>query len=271
MYVSTRLGRWFYEVRGTQLRASDATIVLWHSFLCDGGMWDGQVEALAALGRVVVFDGPGHGKSEPAPKFTLDDNTRALEDALDVVAPGPVVLAGLSWGGMLGMRLALLDPGRVRALVLIDTNADPEERRRQLKYRAMLAIYERAGVPRWLVDKQVAPIMFGKKTVRERPAIVDAFYRDVNGYSRAGVMTAAKAIFWREDIVPRLGNVRAPSLVLCGRDDAATPVARSETIARAIPGARLELISDAGHLSALEEPAAVRDAMVPFVRDHLGV
>jgi 3-oxoadipate enol-lactonase len=269
LYVSTRIGRWFYEVRGEKLRASDATIVLWPSFLCDGGMWDGQLDALTKVGRVIVFDPPGHGKSEPSPKFSLDDNARALVDALDAISPGPVVMAGLSWGGMLAMRLALLDPKRVRAMVLIDTNADPEETGKQLKYRAMLALYRRAGVPRWLVEKQVAPIMFGKKTVRERPEIVERFYLDINGYSRPGVLAAAKAIFWREDISEAIARVTAPTLVICGEDDTATPVARSETIARKIKGARLQLIANAGHLSAIEEPKAVCDAMLPFIQTHL--
>lgn len=269
MYVPTRIGRWFYEERGAKRREGDATIVLWHSFLCDGGMWDGQLADLSALGRVIVFDGPGHGKSEPAPKFSLDDNTRALVDALDELAPGPVVMAGLSWGGMLAMRLALIHPQRVRAMVLVDTNAAAEEAGKQLKYRAMLALYRRAGVPRMLVDKQVAPIMFGRRTVRERPELVERFFLDVNGYSRPGVLTAARAIFWRDDIVPLLGRIETPTLVLCGEEDRATPVACSETIARAIPGARLQLIANAGHLSAVEEPKAVSDAMAPFVRDHL--
>ncbi len=270
MYVSTRLGRWFYQERGTKHRESDATIVLWHSFLCDGGMWDGQIDALAALGRVIVFDGPGHGKSEPAPPFTLDDNTRALVDALDTVAAGPIVMGGLSWGGMLSMRLSLLEPKRVRAQVLIDTNSDHEETGKQLKYRAMLALYRRAGLPRWLVDKQVAPIMFGPKTMATRPDLVSRFFLEVNGYSRPGVLNAAKAIFWRDAVTGTLGRITTPTLVLCGTNDRATSVARSQTIARNIPGARLELIADAGHLSAIEEPEAVRDAMVPFIREHLG-
>lgn len=269
MYVSTRLGRWFYEERGTKRRESDATIVLWHSFLCDGGMWDGQIDALAKIGHVIVFDGPGHGKSEPPPPFTLDDNTRALVDALDTIAKGPVVMAGLSWGGMLSMRLSLLEPKRLRAQVLMDTSSDPEEMGRQIKYRAMLALYRRAGVPRWLVDKHIAPIMFGPKTVAGRPDLVERLFCEVNGYSRVGVLNAAKAIFWREGVTGTLGRITTPTLVLCGSEDKATPVVCSRTIARNIPGARLLLIAGAGHLSAVEAPEAVCDAMIPFVCGHL--
>ncbi len=269
MYVSTRLGRWFYEDRGSKHRETDATIVLWHSFLCDGGMWDGQLAALAELGRVVVIDGPGHGKSEPSPRFTLDDNTRALVDALDVIAKGPIVMAGLSWGGMLAMRLALAAPERMLAMVLIDTNANAEEAAKRLKYRAMVSLFRRAGVPRWLMEKQIAPIMFGPRTLRERKEIVERFFLDVNGYSRLGVAHAARAIFGREDITDQLARIDTPTLVVCGREDKATPVARSETIARGIRGARLEVIDHAGHLSAVEEPKALCDVMAPFVREHL--
>lgn len=269
MYVSTRLGRWFFEERGAKRKEGDATIVLWHSFLCDGGMWEALEPRLAELGRVVVFDGPGHGKSELPPPFSLDDNTRALVDALDAIAKGPIVMAGLSWGGMLAMRLALLEPARMRAMVLFDTNADPEQTGKQLKYRAMLELFARAGAPRWLVEKQVAPIMFGKKTCRERNHLVERFYLDLNGFSRLGVKRAAKAIFWREDIVSKLPRIAAPTLVVCGKDDAATPVARSAVIAKGIPGARLEIIEDAGHLSTLEEPEAVWRVMEPFLRAHV--
>jgi len=80
-YVRTRLGRWFYEERGASIRSSDPTIVLWPSLLCDGGMWKNQIEPLASCGRVVVFDGPGHGKSEVPPPFSLEDNADALTDA----------------------------------------------------------------------------------------------------------------------------------------------------------------------------------------------
>src|SRR5262249_12807962 len=112
MYVSTRLGRWYYEERGKARDDGDA-IVLWPSFLCDGGMWDAQVAPLAGVSRVIVFDGPGHGKSEVPPPFSLDDNARALLDALDALGVKRFAMAGLSWGGMVGMRVAVLAPERV--------------------------------------------------------------------------------------------------------------------------------------------------------------
>ena len=77
-YVRTRLGRLFYEERGESRRPGDPAILLLHGLLFDGGMWRGQIEALSALGRVIIMDGPGHGKSEPPPRFTMEEHADAL-------------------------------------------------------------------------------------------------------------------------------------------------------------------------------------------------
>src|SRR6187431_2562857 len=137
-YVATRLGRWYFEERGvdapgrrrtnggaTRGNGPDAgAIVLCHGLLYDGSQWEPQIEALAPLGRLVVIDGPGHGKSEVPPPFSLDDHTRAFVDALDTLGIGKATVVGLSWGGMLAMRLAIGHPMRVAALALIDSSAE---------------------------------------------------------------------------------------------------------------------------------------------------
>jgi 3-oxoadipate enol-lactonase len=266
MYVRTRLGRWFYEERGAAKRSGDATIVLWPSLLCDGGMYRHQIEPLAELGRVVVFDGPGHGKSEVPPPFSLEDNAEALVDALGELRADRVVLVGLSWGGMLGMRLALRHPSRVRALALLDTSAEPEHPVRVVKYRLFVSVSRRVGLPPAVVDKQIAPLFFAPATLRERPELVERFVRTANGFPREGVARAALAVVvHRKDVLGRLDAIRAPTLVLCGRDDRATEPVHSERIAQRIAGARLVYVDGAGHLSTLEQPAAVNDALVPFV------
>jgi 3-oxoadipate enol-lactonase len=270
-YLRTRLGRWFYEERGAARRASDPAIVLWPSLLCDGGMWRGQVEPLSALGRVVVLDPPGHGKSEVPPPFTLEDNAEALRDALGELRVDAAVLVGLSWGGMVGMRMALRHPSRVRALALLDTSAEPEHRLRAVKYRVFVSFARRFGLPPALVDREIVPVMFSERTRREKPELVERFVRAANGFSREGLARATLAVdIHRKGILARLGDVRVPTLVVCGREDRATEPACSERIAARIPGARLVWIDGAGHLSALEQPQAVNAALVPFVREQMG-
>jgi 3-oxoadipate enol-lactonase len=232
-------------------------------------MWDAQVGPLSELGRVIVFDGPGHGKSEDPPVFTLEDNARALGDALDALGVKKVVMVGLSWGGMMGMRLALLDPKRVVALALIDTSASREIVGKQLKYRAMLSTFRRVSLPPFLVETQVAKAMFSPYTLRSRRELVERFSNDLSGFSREGVYRVGRAIFWRDGIEPKLGSITARTLVLHGTDDAAIPVDRARIMADRIPGARLAMIEGAGHLSAVEEPEAVNAQLVPFVREAM--
>ena len=270
-YVRTRLGRWFYEERGIARRSGDPAVVLWPSLLFDGGMWKYQIEPLAALGRVVVFDGPGHGKSEVPPPFTLEDNADALTDAFGELQIDKAIFVGLSWGGMLGMRLALQHPQRVRALALLDANAEEEERLRRVKYRAFISFGRRFGIPKMLADAQLAPIYFAEGTRAGQPELIERWVRTVNGFSRDGTARASLAVVvHRKDILARIGSIRAPTLVLCGSEDRATEPVHSERIAQRIRGARLVTVEGAGHLSALERPQAVNDALVPFVRSQLG-
>ncbi|HEY1954041.1 MAG TPA: alpha/beta fold hydrolase [Polyangiaceae bacterium] len=266
MYVPTRLGRLYYEEHGQARRAEDAAIVLWPSFLTDGGMWDEQVRPLSDLGRVLVLDPPGHGKSDVPPPFSLDDNARALADALDALGAKRAVLVGLSWGGMIAMRLAALAPDRVAGLALLDTSAAPETMRNRVQYRAMLSTFRRVGFPSWGAERRIIPLYFAEETIRTRPELPKRFWSDAVGFSREGVYKSGKAIFQRDDFRPKLNGIRTPTLVMCGAEDRATPPERAEEIARGISGAELVSVAGAGHLSAIEQPERVNAALIPFVR-----
>lgn len=266
-YVRTRLGRLFYEERGEPRRPGDPAIVLCHGLLFDGGMWRGQVEPLSALGRVIVIDGPGHGNSEPPPRFMLEENADALFDAFGDLGVSSALMVGLSWGGMLAMRLALQHPTKVAGLALLDTSAERQTLAERVRHRAFIALHRRVGFPYSLYLKEVAPEMFAQRTIRERPDLVETAYRRFMGFGREGSSRAALAVLvHRTSILERLTNVRAPTLVMCGREDVATPPERSEAIAKAIPGARLVQLDGVGHMSALEDPDAVNQHLVPFAR-----
>ena len=265
-YVRTRLGRLFYEERGAQRRPGDPAIVLLHGLLFDGGMWRGQVEPLAALGRVIVIDGPGHGRSEPAPRFVLEDHADALFDAFGDLGVRRAIVVGLSWGGMVGMRLALQHPAKVAGLAVLDASAEVETLAKRVKYRAFLAMHRRFGFPYSLYEKEIAPEMFSARTRSENPALVEAAYRRAMGFDRGGMTRAAIAVLvHRKNILPQISRIRTPTLVMCGAEDEATPRARSEAIANAIPNAKLVVVEGLGHMSALEDPAAVNAHLVPFV------
>ena len=246
--------------------------MLLHGLLFDGGMWRKQVEPLSALGRVVIIDGPGHGKSEAPPRFTLEDHADALSiDAFGELGIKKAILVGLSWGGMISMRAAIQHPMRVAAIALIDTSAEGETLRDKVKFRAFIAFARRYGVPRWFVERELAHLMFGPRTLAERgPELITQFTRTVNGYPRDGMARAALAVsVHRKDVTPKLRGIAAPTLVVCGRDDRATPPSKSQSLAAKIRDARLEWIMDCGHMSAIERPDELNALVVPFVREHI--
>lgn len=265
-YVRTRLGRLFYEERGAKKRSGDPEIVLLHGLLFDGGMWRGQIEAMAALGRVLVIDGPGHGKSERPPRFSLEDHAEALSDAFGELGVRRAVVVGLSWGGMLAMRLALQHPAKVAALALLDTSAEAEPLANRLKYRTFIAVHRRVGFPYAFFEKELAPLMYSRRTLAEDAELLAATYRRTMGFDREGVARAALAVVvHRKSVLSELRRIHVPTLVLCGSEDNATPLPRSEAIANAIGGARLVVLDGVGHMSALEDPAAVNAHLLPFV------
>jgi 3-oxoadipate enol-lactonase len=266
-YVRTRLGRWFCEERGVAKRPRDPVIVLLHGFLFDGRMWKGQVEPLSALGRVIILDGPGHGRSEAPPRFSLEDHADAMLDVFAELAVERAVFVGLSWGGMVAMRMGLQHGERVAALALLDTSAERDPPALRVRYRILTAFARRYGLPPVLEDREAAPKLFSDGFRRERPDLVEAYMRAARGFEREGISRASLAVLVkRTEIAHKLAHIHAPTLVMCGSEDRAQPVARSETIARGIPGANLVVIDGAGHMSAIEQPAKVNEHLVPFVR-----
>jgi 3-oxoadipate enol-lactonase len=269
-YVRTRLGRLFYEERGARRRAGDPAIVLLHGLLFDGGMWNGQIEPLSALGRVIILDGPGHGKSEPAPRFMLEDHADALFDAFGELGVRRAVVVGLSWGGMVGLRLALQHPAKVAALACLDASAEAESLGNRVKYRALIALHRRLGIPHGLFEKELAPLAFGARARAEKKPMIEAAYRRAMGFHRDGLSRAALAVLvHRKNVLPRISRIQAPTLVMCGSEDRVTPPANSRAMADAIPRAKLVMLEGLGHMSALEDPAAVNAHLVPFVGNSI--
>lgn len=261
MLVETQLGRLFLEVSG-----EGPELVLWHSLLCDGGMWRHQVAALEQHYRIVNIDAPGHGRSGPVRRrYTMDECVQVSVGLLDELGIERAVWCGLSWGGMVGMRLASRFPERLAGLVLMDTSARSEDRLKKPAYRVLAAMARRFGPSRTLA-KIVVPIFFADRTRRERPDLVEDFIQRLVRMDSESLQHAVDAvIFQRDDVSAELGHVDQPTLVMVGSEDRATPPGQAEHIARVLPSAELVRIPGAGHLSALEQPERVNAVLEPFL------
>ncbi|WP_248354706.1 alpha/beta fold hydrolase [Anaeromyxobacter oryzae] len=270
--VQTPMGRWGYAIHGARRRPDDPDILLAHGLFIDSAMWRAQIEPLARLGRVVVLDMPGHGRSEVPPPFDLPQHADALAGAMPAMDIRRAVCIGWSWGGSLALHLALRHPDRVSALAVLDTTAEAPTRYRKVKYRLLVEIVRRFGLTPWLARTQIAPTMFSPRSRRERPELVDEFVRSATALPREALIRGALAVaIDAPDILDRLGAVEIPSLVVCGTEDRGYPPEASERMARGIPGAQLRWIEGAGHLSPMERPDDVNRALVSFVSAQLNV
>jgi 3-oxoadipate enol-lactonase len=262
MRVPTVVGELDVEEHGPR----DApAVVLWHSFLHHGGMWRGAVERLRDRHRLISIDAPGHGRSPILDRpIDLEACGRAVHQVLDACAVERAAFAGLSWGGMVAIDLALRDPSRLTALILLDTSARAERPHRRLRYVAMGTFVRALGVPPFFA-KQIEPLFFGDETIAQRRELIDAFRAHVVRLDRRSIWHALHCIFDRKDRLSELDRVTLPTLVICGADDRAQPVEESELIARAMLDARLVVIPRAGHLSVYERPAEVSAVIARFL------
>jgi pimeloyl-ACP methyl ester carboxylesterase len=189
-------------------------------------------------------------------------------DAVGVIeglGVGPVHYAGLSMGGFVGQRLAARRPDLVRSLTLIDTSAGPEDPEKVSRYRLLATIYGLVGFRPLL--SQVAPIMFSRPFLATDAGreVQRQWVAELGRQTRRGTKGAIRGVTDRTPIHDELGAITAPTLVLHGTGDAAIPTEKAEEIAAAIPGSRLELLPDVGHVSALEAPDAVTEMLVTFL------
>jgi pimeloyl-ACP methyl ester carboxylesterase len=192
--------------------------------------------------------------------YDLVDDVVAVLDSLDI---DRAVWAGLSVGGMLSLRAALIVPERVAGLVVIDAHAGAETRSRRLKYRAMAVVARRFGLGP--VMPAVSRMMFGVSTRRHDPDLVKEWEGRFRAADVPSMLEYAGSLLRRDSILSRLGGISVPTLVMVGVEDTSLPPKYSDEIAAGIPGAELVLVPGAGHLSALERPNLVTDEMLRFL------
>jgi pimeloyl-ACP methyl ester carboxylesterase len=215
--------------------------------------WPEEIRALAGS-RVLALDLPGHGGS-PGHAFTsVSDYARSVVGLLDALGIEQAVVAGLSLGGAIALALALDAPARVAGLVLAGTGA---------RLRVSPAILRTTADPAALAAaaEGMADLAFG-------PAASPALRREFAEGLRAsppGVAHAGFVACDRFDALARLGEIRAPTLVVCGSEDRLTPPRFSEHLRDHIAGARLELVPGAGHMAVREAPDRVARAIASFL------
>lgn len=240
-------------------------LVFGHSLLFDHRMWAPQVADLSRDFRCVAIDFKGHGHSdEPRSGMTMLEHAEDYGKVMDHLGIESAVLVGLSMGGMAAMPFALAHPSRVRALVLLDTSAEPEPGAARAKNQALAVTARLFGISDFIM-KRVNDLMWSRRFQLERPDLVSEWSTRVKALPRRAVYRAVVSVMGRKAIGPRLADIRCPTLVIVGDEDKATPPATNRHIADTIPGAEFTLLPRTGHIANLEEPDLVTKLIRAFL------
>ncbi|MFE5505873.1 alpha/beta fold hydrolase [Amycolatopsis japonica] len=239
---------------------NDLPLVLLHAFPVDARMWDAVRAPLSERLRLITPDQRGLGRS-PLPETDrepdLDDAARDVVALLDRLELDKVVLGGCSMGGYLTMAVLRLAPERVGGLVFIDTKATADTPEAAQARHDVAARVEAEGAG-WMPEA-VTPGLLAEKA---RPEVVERLRELITTQPPSGIAWAARAMAARPDSLETLRSADVPALVVVGEEDGLTPLEAANTLVETLPDARLVVLPEAGHLTPLEDPAGVVEAIL---------
>jgi 3-oxoadipate enol-lactonase len=236
------------------------------AFPLNRSMWQGELMALLSdeRYRLIALDWRGFGESEITnPISTMElfaDDVAGLMDSLGIQQ---AVLCGLSMGGYAAFAFLRKYSQRVFGLILADTRpgADTPEAQANRENVAQIAETQGAGA---IADLQV-PRVLSEITRQYHPEVEIRVRQMIEAATVQGISAASRGMAQRADSTDLLTSIACPTLVIVGEQDALIPPSVAQEYAAQIPGAQLVVITNAGHLSNLEQPEAFLQAVRGFL------
>jgi pimeloyl-ACP methyl ester carboxylesterase len=252
-----------YEDRGS----GEEVIFFGHGLLYNWHSWEHQIEHFANKGyRVIAVDWRGQGESDGSADpaaftlYNLGDDAYALLQQLGIQK---VHWVGLSMGGMVAMRLYPRHPEIFASLALLDTSASHDQEHLP-QYTQMAEAYRAYGLIPQLAEGLHA-VFYTAPFLQENPDAVaywDNYWTNAN---RDFMYKAIMPVIDRDDVSETLNQIKVLTLVLCGDQDMSTPLKYSEDLHRRINHSKYVIIENAAHMSCVERPAEVAQALDEFI------
>jgi 3-oxoadipate enol-lactonase len=253
-----------YQTAGT-----GTPIILIHGHPFDHSMWDPQIIAFSKNYRVIAPDLRGYGKSNlPDPANTsFEDYATDVLRLADYLEVDSFHLAGLSMGGQVIMEIYRQAPSRVKSLILADTFASldtPEARQARDESAQRLEKEGMNGYAEEAIYK-----MLKSDHVASMPEVSAHVLKMMKMMSPVAAATAMRARSGRIDYLNQvLPKINVPTLIIVGRQDEFTPVAKAEEMQQKLQNSRLVIIEDAGHMPNLEHPGEFNKALLGFLKKN---
>ncbi len=235
-------------------------LVLLHGFPLDHRMWDAAAALVPGERPVLAVDLPGTpSDDEELPEPSIEASADRVAADLRAAGIDRAVVAGLSMGGYVLLALLERHPDLVAGAGLVDTKstADTDDARANRLRIADEAEHSGTVAP----VRPMSTTLLGETSRTSRPDLVDALAGWIEEQRPAGVAWSQRAMAARPDRTEVLRGYAGAVLVLVGDEDTVTPVEGAEHMAAAVPQAALVVVPHAGHMSAVEQPAAVADAL----------
>ncbi len=236
----------------------------------NAGMWEPNIEALSAGHRLILWEPRGHARSdspENPQKVTVAHWVWDLSDLMDHLELGRAVVGGLSLGGGIATRFTLAYPERVRALLIIDSSSAsglPLGVDNVVMRAKSIEVTLKGGM-----DAMAEFAIATNPNVAGRIKLDPSARKEIFDYYRMltpiGYANALRALLQMDYITDRLGEITAPTLLVCGDEDPS--LAPMREIQKRIPHARFALLSLAGHFANRDRPEAFNRAVVEFLAD----
>lgn len=260
------------EVGGTRIsylttdrspESAHQTILLVHGSGVSARSWTAQLEGLGQTLRVLAIDLPGHGESDPIPEATVEGYADAARAFLEALPSGSVFVAGHSLGGAVAVTLAGRHPKVVKGLILLSTCARLPESDGFLEG---LLPYLPGPIRKIVFFSMAKKILFAPGA---RGRAVHLGMEEIRA-CRPETILKDVAMAKHMDLAEAARGLRVPTLILCGSRDRLTPPAHSERLNDLIPGSRLLILEEAGHMLPLEAPERVNRQILEFVGSQEG-
>ncbi len=251
--------RWFYEFHGAE---GDPLVALANGVLAEARDWHSQVEALTTDYRVLTFDFPGQGQSDPLERsLTISEQAEGATALLSALDAAPIHWIGISYGGEVGLQLAVDHPGSLQSLVVADSVP-------------VVGTYLACRGEAWwaaartgdadLLYRVCASDIFSAEFIASNP---DAMSTIQTGFHALDLGSIAGLLegYLGYDVSDRLSDINVPTMALCGELDLIKPPTDMRPMAEAIPDAQFVTVPNAGHALHIERPAEFMTACLGFL------
>lgn len=244
--------------------SKNKSILFIHGFPFDHTMWKAQIEMLKEKYFCVAYDIRGLGESPAGDgQYTMESFVDDLALIIDELKLDKPILCGLSMGGYIALRALEKFEEKLSAVILCDTRSEADNNEGKLKRAAAIKRINTEGLSPFA--KEFITNCYGDYYKQHQKEEFENRITKSSAFNPIGVKGSLLAMLGRSDTTEYLNKIKIPALVICGESDALTPPPVMKAMADKINGAEFVLIKNSGHMSPIENPQEVNDAIEKFL------